>query len=348
MRIIHIIPGLDEPTNGIAVAARRVAAEQTALGHEVRCAGTARTDYAWADAVFVHSMWRPLEWLACWRAKRAGKTVVRMPHGCLDPRKVAYHRAKKALVLPVERFCFKFLCDRVWATCAAEARWMRGWSEAVTTVPLGVDTPPDRGDSPHEPGGDCPHEPGGDCPQALKVLFIGRMHPLKGLDALLAAVEATPCVELTVIGHDEKRLRAGFEDWCRRHELAGRVRFLGVVDERTKAAEIDRCDVFCLPTLSENFGIVIGEAMSRCRPVITTDGAPVWEDMPGDCGWYLRGFVEAAPAERAALLRTALGAAADRAQDLPERGRRAALWVRENFNWRTNVLAFMRTLPRER
>lgn len=36
------------------------------------------------------------------------------------------------------------------------------------------------------------------------------------------------------------------------------------------------CDVLVLPTLSENFGRVVAEALERGKWVVTTDGAPVW------------------------------------------------------------------------
>ena len=41
----------------------------------------------------------------------------------------------------------------------------------------------------------------------------------------------------------------------------------------------DWCDVLVLPTLSDNFGLLIAEALERGKRVITTDGAPVWEPM---------------------------------------------------------------------
>ena len=40
----------------------------------------------------------------------------------------------------------------------------------------------------------------------------------------------------------------------------------------------DWCDVLVLPTLSDNFGLVIAEALERGKCVITTDGAPAWQD----------------------------------------------------------------------
>ena len=44
-----------------------------------------------------------------------------------------------------------------------------------------------------------------------------------------------------------------------------------------KKAEWDWCDVLCLPTLSDNLGLVIAEALERGKSVITTDGAPAWK-----------------------------------------------------------------------
>jgi glycosyltransferase involved in cell wall biosynthesis len=41
----------------------------------------------------------------------------------------------------------------------------------------------------------------------------------------------------------------------------------------------DWCDVLVLPTLSENFGRVVAEALERGKRVITTDGAPAWESL---------------------------------------------------------------------
>ncbi len=60
------------------------------------------------------------------------------------------------------------------------------------------------------------------------------------------------------------------------------------------------CDVLVLPTLSENFGLVVAEALERGKRVITTDGAPAWEGQPGVV--YLKGFREGTPEQRIKLL----------------------------------------------
>ena len=68
------------------------------------------------------------------------------------------------------------------------------------------------------------------------------------------------------------------------------------------------CDVLVLPTLSENFGLVVAEALERGKRVITTDGAPAWGSGNSYGGrlTYLRGYREGSPAERVALLKGAI------------------------------------------
>ena len=80
------------------------------------------------------------------------------------------------------------------------------------------------------------------------------------------------------------------------------------------------CDVLALPTLSENFGRVVAEALERGKKVITTDGAPAWGEGElfdcsdcSDCsiGYggrliYLKGYREGTDEERVRLLKGAL------------------------------------------
>ena len=68
-------------------------------------------------------------------------------------------------------------------------------------------------------------------------------------------------------------------------------------------------DVLCLPTLSENFGLVVAEALERGIPAITTDGAPAWRtyfEQHPDAGLYLKGYRDGIDATRVKLLSDAL------------------------------------------
>lgn len=104
------------------------------------------------------------------------------------------------------------------------------------------------------------------------VLFVGRYdEPRKGmatlLDALPAVVARFPEVQLLVVGRgdqDQLRDQAG--------ELAPHIRFLGQVDDATKASALRSADVYCAPnTGGESFGIVLVEAMAAGIPVVASD-----------------------------------------------------------------------------
>lgn len=93
---------------------------------------------------------------------------------------------------------------------------------------------------------------------------------------------------------------------CLKAKLAGRVevRIEDNVFGDAKEQAWAWCDVLVVPTLSENFSLVVAEALERGRPVITTDGAPAWRGFPGvTC---LEGFVAASRKEQEEMLYQAL------------------------------------------
>ena len=263
---LHIVPGLDDPCNGIAVAARLIAGGQDATLVDMREVVSGQISVA--SEVWVHSMWMPQVWRACKTVKAAGLKLVRMTHANLDPVRLAYHGWKKRLVSPIERRLLR-QADEIVATCDAEAEWIRAYEPRVKRIEI-VDLKKFFR-LPAEP----PHVCEGGRP--VHLLSMGRRHPLKGLDVLEVALEGLAGYELRIAS-----------------DIVG--------EEKEKIWEW--CDVLVLPTLSENFGLVVAEALERGRRVVTTDGAPVWEGQPGVI--YVKGFRAGTAAERASLLREAL------------------------------------------
>ena len=126
----------------------------------------------------------------------------------------------------------------------------------------------------------------------IHVLYLGRMHPLKGVKYLEFAVADLNC---------SRRLRdPGCNSDCVELKIVSGA----------KGEELEKiwqwADVLVLPTLSENFGRVIAEALERGKPVITTDGAPAWEDLTQEQGIYLKGFRDGSDEIRVKLLKDAL------------------------------------------
>jgi glycosyltransferase involved in cell wall biosynthesis len=70
------------------------------------------------------------------------------------------------------------------------------------------------------------------------------------------------------------------------------VSFVGPIEGEKKASAFFNADLFVLPTHSENFGIVVAEALAHGLPVLTTTGAP-WSMLPErGCGWQVDATVE--------------------------------------------------------
>ena len=269
--IIHIVPGLAEPWNGIAVAAKLFASEQNAKLVDIRHANLAVIRDA--DEVWVHSCWTPWVWRACRFAIAERKRLVRMLHGNLDPLRLSYHGWKKWLVGPIERFYLR-RADYIVATCEAEKDWVQSYLDkrcpqiGVTDIKRFFDLPNLEVDA-------LPND------RPLHLLYLGRNHPLKGLVYLEGVGKGIEGVELRVVSN-------------------------AFGDEKEKVW--DWCDVLVLPTLSENFGLVVAEALERGKRVITTDGAPAWGD-GNDYGGrlvYLKGYRDGSDEDRVRLLKGAL------------------------------------------
>lgn len=283
MAVEHIIPGIDDPTCGIAVAAKQLIARGVGVDGEV----------------WVHSMWTPLVIKASIKALLTGKRLVRMPHGCADPEKLRYHWHKKRWVAPIERWLFRH-ADKIVATCRDEVGWIKAFEPNIKKVEIvSLSFAP-----PGHISCSTPYVQSKPIQTAsIKLLYIGRLHPLKGVEYLLEAMP-TDC-KAVIIGKDEG------EGGKLRAIAASRklnVEFRGIVSEEEKEVAYQWCDVLVLPTLSENFGLVIAEALERGKRVITTDGAPAWDDGNAYGGRliYLKGYRDGTDEDRARLLRSAI------------------------------------------
>lgn len=333
MKILHVVPGLGDPANGIAAMATRLADEQRAMGDEVSVSASCpAAGCPMPDVVFVHSMWTPPVLRACHAALRAGTPLVRVPHGCLNPAALRHSAWKKALVSPLERhYMRRAACVLVTTETekAAVERWVGG-AQRVEVVGMGVDdllTPdiPDIPDIPDHP--DIPDLPPKRTDEGPKTfLFVGRLHPLKGLDLLLAALPTDAF--LRVIAPDVDGAWARYERLARRLGVADRVTFLGVKTGTEKMREMREADALVLPTHSENFGFAVAEALVVGTPAITTKGAP-WEGLEAHgCGWWTD--------VDAASLRGALADCASRSRaELAAMGARGRAWMLAAFTWRS-------------
>lgn len=285
MRILHVVPGLEEPWNGIAGAAKDIARSQGADVVDTRrfVSGLRPSaDLSAYDEIWVHSNWLWSTLKACRMVLRAGVPLVRMTHANLDPMRYRSKWCKKAPVAWYERWLYRRTA-RVVVTCEAERDWCERWGVRGPFEVLDLRRFY-RFDKPVVMPSKTGAEP-------LHLLYLGRRHPLKGVAYLERAVDD---------------LNRGAAD----SPGVGRTRFeLKCVSNVSGDAleEVWRwADFLVLPTLSENFGRVVAEALERGKPVVTTDGAPVWADLTPERGVYLKGYRDGSDAQRVRLLRDAL------------------------------------------
>jgi glycosyltransferase involved in cell wall biosynthesis len=92
---------------------------------------------------------------------------------------------------------------------------------------------------------------------------------------------------LEIVGPSENGHRAELERQAASLGIDGDVQFAGAVDDAVKWHKYAGADLFVLPSHSENFGIVVAEALAAGVPALTTTGTP-WEELDThDCGWWV-------------------------------------------------------------
>ncbi|HWR50231.1 MAG TPA: glycosyltransferase family 4 protein [Bryobacteraceae bacterium] len=112
-------------------------------------------------------------------------------------------------------------------------------------------------------------------PAQFTVLCVCRFYPRKRVDVLLRAAALLPGVRFRIVGGGPEE--AGLKRLSGKLGLGSRVTFLGTVSRATLAREYSACDVFCLPSVQEGFGIVFLEAMAAGRPIVGARAAAVPE-----------------------------------------------------------------------
>jgi glycosyltransferase involved in cell wall biosynthesis len=188
-------------------------------------------------------------------------------------------------------------------------------------------------------GVDLPELPKESCPRSQKkVLFLGRIYPVKGLSNLVVAWSRLKPKgwRLIIAGPDEGSHRSHLEQIVREKGLTDSVSFIGPVKEEDKWELYRSSDLLVLPSFTENFGLVVVEALASGIPVITTKGTP-WSDLVTyGCGWWIDIGTE--PLVQALNEALSLGSS-----QLREMGLRARNLAGERYNW-SSIAGQMRSI----
>jgi glycosyltransferase involved in cell wall biosynthesis len=239
------------------------------------------------DVIHVHSLWNYPVAAACRAARKSGVPYVLRPCGMLSDytwQKSAWK--KRAWWWLHERQNVRAAAG-FHVTSDAERNEVRrlGVPTPVEVIPLGIaeeawQTPAD------------PHWLRAQCPQAGErpiVLFLSRLHPKKGIvDLLLPAfARLNGDAFLAIVGGEDDHApgyRRQIDAEVYRLGLRDRVSLLGPVPPSRRWTAFDGCDLFVLPSRSENFGVVVAEAMARGKPVVLTSGVQIADEVAASSG----------------------------------------------------------------
>lgn len=162
----------------------------------------------------------------------------------------------------------------------------------------------------------------------LKLLFLGRLHPIKGIENLLRACASlkgglSRNWSLVIAGGGETNYVEQLRLLTVSLGLNSQVRFAGEVLGAEKEELFCSSDIAVVPSYSENFGMVVAEALAHGVPVIASKATPWSEVERIGCGLWVE--------SDAASLATAIRALCDR--PLREMGRRGREWMQAQFSW---------------
>ncbi len=230
------------------------------------------------DLYHANALWTLPSHMTIRIANKNNRPVVLAPHGMLYPQALKVSRWKKELMYHIFQKGDLQKVSCIQATCMEEVNHIRSLNikTPVAIVPncLNLST---------------------NCKQRLtpnnvrRFGFIGRLHPIKNIHLLLECWKSigsyTHECELVIIGSGDAEYEAQLRKFVSDNRL-NNVKFEGFIAQELLKTIIPQLDYIVLPSKSENFGMVVPEALINGVPVLASKGTP-WAELDShQCGWW--------------------------------------------------------------
>jgi glycosyltransferase involved in cell wall biosynthesis len=284
-----------------------------------------------ADVIHGHGLYVGTNYIFGRECRRQHKPLVYHVHGMFEPFILKRSRWKKQLV----RWAFEnanFRYVRLWrALTSKEAEQIRacGIKQPIVIAPNGLNLadfsqPMALEASIQLASGQSLVK------KALRMLFLGRIHPKKGLDLLLYAwarlASQTRNWELVIAGPDEQGYLSQIQALASALGVRAQIVFTGPVTGEVKTRLLYSSDLFILSSYSEGFSMSLLEAMACGLPVIATHACNFPEISANHAGWECDSVVDSL----SVTLRTALEAPEAERREYGRNGRRL---VETRYAW---------------
>jgi glycosyltransferase involved in cell wall biosynthesis len=269
----------------------------------------------WADVIHLTAVYSSPTIPTLFFLRMLGKPVVWSPRGALQ----RWEGATKPLI----KRAWEWICNALISrkncvlhvtsdqeTTDSKARLS---NSDITLIPNGVDIPEALPARTWLPKG------------KLRLLYLGRLHKIKGIENLLRALYQLKdeSISLTICGTGDEAYSLSLRHLVYDLGLEQCVSFQGHVNGEEKMKAFMQADVCVVPSFTENFGMVVAEALAHGVPVIASKGTPWAELERRDCGLW----VENLPQSLAHAIRVI------RDRNPAEMGRRGRLWMANSFGW---------------
>lgn len=234
------------------------------------------------DLIHGQNLWIPLYHKMARVARKHGIPYMMTPRGCLEPWCMRQKRLKKLIAFHLYQKKDLQRASCVLATAKMEADNMRalGISTPIAIIPNGIDV------------SEYPCRPLSSKNSVRKqIVFLSRIHEKKGIEFLIEAWEQLHRKysdwNVVIAGNGEEAYIADLKKMIIDKGLDSCIKIIPPVFGEDKRKLYCESALFVLPTFSENFGMVIAEAMSCGVPVITTNGTP-WQELNDlKLGWCI-------------------------------------------------------------
>lgn len=233
------------------------------------------------DVVHINGCWQP-QLLFFQRAAQSLRIpVVLSTHGMLEPWIVKRHywtRKWPAIQLYQRGLVKRADCLHATADTEKDNLLRLGWNPRIVVIPNAVNIE------------ELPLKD--NWRTKRRIVFMSRLHVKKGIELLLEALSYLKphldSYEVIIAGEGESHYVETLKKAAISFGLSEVVKFVGGIYGAEKVCLLQSADFFVLPTYSENFGIVVAEALACGTPVITTHGTP-WKELEDfACGWYIQ------------------------------------------------------------
>jgi len=271
------------------------------------------------DLLHVHGLWMYSS-VAAIRWARAGKPYIVSPHGMLDSWALKNSRLKKLISATIyeNRHLRGAACLHALNDAEAKAIRAYGLINPICVIPNGVELPAVTHIS---------------YPKKNRtLLYLGRLHPKKGLHALIEAWSRiqTMAVEagwtLTIAGWDQNGHRSALEALAEKRNASSRIAFVGPQFGEAKDRCFHEASAFILPSLSEGLPVSVLEAWSWRLPVMITPNCNLPEAAEAGAAIMINADAESITE----ALRRLIAMSPDELDAMGTRGRRLA---EEKFQW---------------